>query len=179
MTTEVIAISIPNIDMGKFLTLSKQALGYDVSRTADGSTQKLADGAKFLSALSCFHNSSQSKRLVRDIIRDSASLCAHLSFTLAFIADRDVIFKSMERSGLKHTVADTPIGLQVAIVSGTLQEWKIATLECCTTDVDFGIRLLFDKVVLLFEHLGFREIWHDTKKNMCSDRTFHLERRSQ
>lgn len=169
---------VPQVELETFLGLAKQAVGYDTARPADASTQKLTDHTKFLSALSCFHNIDETQRPVKEILRDSASLCAHLSFTFAFGGSREVIFKSMERSGLKHTVADGLTGMQLAIVSGNLQEWKTSTLECCTQDGDFELRLLYDKVLLIFEKLGFKELWHDVRKQAHKDKTFYLERKS-
>lgn len=175
MTPEVKLISKPSIDLPQFLHVANQAIGYDPARAIDSTSRSLSDYEKFISAISCFHDDANIKRPVSEVVADSASICSHLNFSMLFAADRETIFKSMERSGLAHTVADNLTGAQLAIVSGTLQQWKTATLECCTQDASYNLRLLYDKVLVIFESNGLKLVWNNIRKKSMKDQTFYLE----
>lgn len=175
MIPEIKLISKPDIDMSQFLHLTATAIGYDPARAIDNTSRLMSDTEKFISALSCFHNEENINRPVGETISDSASICSHLNYSMLFVADRETIFKSMERSGLQHTVADGLTGAQLAFVSGSLQQWKTATLECCNDTASYNLRLLFDKVMLMFESIGLKLVWNNIRKKSMKDKTFILE----
>lgn len=157
----VIPIIVPDIDFDTFLATASKAIGQNISTTIDKSNKKISPIYRFLISLSEFQTND---RPSVQILRDTASLYAHISLTFLFIAPLDVIMISMSRTRLKHTLAEGMGRTQIAVVSGTLDEWKAACLECCSQTFGQDVQEFYNQVVIRFEELGIKELWSDTKK---------------
>lgn len=173
---KIIPIITPNIDIKSFIKATHEALGINPLSGIDQSTRAFTNDAKFLAGLAAFHNHINLKTPIT-AIRDAASLCSHLSYTFVIAAPKSVILKSMERTDLHHTIAEGFEELQLVVISGTLKQWKLGTLECCHPDVNHELRLLYDGVYFYFQKCGLGELWFDTKTTKGPKQTFYLEKK--
>lgn len=177
MQSEVVLISKSDIDSHQFLAVTAKALGYSPAKASDQTTRRLSDFERFLSILACYENPDAINRPVGETISNSASLCAHLHFSFLYAASHDTIFESMSCTRLQHVVARGITGVQLAYVSGTLDEWKTAIIECCTLAASFHVRSLYGKVLLALEKAGVIIPLSDYKKRSSNDGSFYLEHR--
>lgn len=171
---KIIPLISPDIDMDAFVKACSEVLNYSPLSGIDQSTRQFSDPAKFLAGLAGFHNKINTKTPI-SAIRDAASLCSHLFYSFLVAATKSTILKSMERTELHHTVAEDLDDLQLTVISGTLTQWKQATLECCHADSSHQLRLLYDGFFLYFEKQGLGELWFDTLKKKAPKNTFYLE----
>ena len=66
---------------------------------------------------------------------------------------------------------------RVAIVTGSLKQWKQAIIEILSTSQSFEVRKIFNICLDVFYKLGLREIWHEYRKRSLKDKTYLLERK--
>jgi hypothetical protein len=167
---DIIPIIWPSIDWNNYLQGVLTATGIRPTKDLDSHIGILSDSARFLASLSKF----QHPELTKDVlaaIRDSRSILNHLSYTFLVSAEKEVFCQIGQRTKLTVTSQD-----DIAIISGTLAEWKSASLEFLLyTECDFNIRLLFDKIILLFEHAGLGDLWFGYNKESLKDKTFILK----
>ena len=164
----VIPIILPDINIDNVLSAAKHAVG-NVSRVADKSTRPLNVYERYLSALSCLQNKDSD--LTHSI--QNVSVQKHLSFAFLIFEDEDTISKSMEFSGLSHSVFDTKKKrVKMAIVSGTLAEFRDAIPDCSAIP---DLAELYDQIYLAFEAAGFRQVFNFKKTQQ--GHTFKLESR--
>lgn len=83
----------------------------------------------------------------------------------------------MERTELRHTVAQDFDDLQLTVISGNLHQWKCGILECAHPDVSHELRLLYDGFFLYFQKCGLGELWFDIKTTKAPNKTFYLEKK--
>lgn len=172
-TPDIFPISQPNINWHAFLQGTVAATGESPTRPVDGYPGNLSDFARFLASLAHF-NAPNLQKDVLATIRDSRSLLGHLSFGFLVSAEVDVFCQIGQRT--KLIVTSSP--RDIAIVTGSLADWRGATLEFLwNTECDFAVRLLFDKIILYFEHIGLGDIWFGYRKQSLKDQTFLLEYR--
>lgn len=100
---------------------------------------------------------------------------SHLFYGFLIAASKSVILKSLERTKLNHTIAEDFDDLQFVVLSGTLAQFKAATLENCHPDVSHDLRLLYDGIYYHFHKIGLGEFWFDTTKSKGPQGTFYLE----
>lgn len=174
MVPHVQLVSQTDVRLEGFLSVAEKAIGYTVTKPADNST-KPQPHERFLSALACFHDQGNVQLPLRKILNESRSLCDHLSYGFLFAADLDTILKSMERSGLKHTLATGLTGVQLAMVSGTLSQWTHAVVECCNSLSTFNLRLTYNKALFELEKLGIK---FEFKRKTHNDQTILLEHKT-
>ena len=164
----IIPIILPDIKLNTLLDAANKAVG-NVSRASDNTVRSQTIAEKYLSALSCLQGETKFTPSIRN-----PSIQKHLFFSFLIFADCETMSKSMELSGLAHSVFDTKKKrLQMAIISGTLAEFRDALLECSDND---ELADLYDGIYLTFEAAGFREVFN-FKKTPRTGGTFKLESR--
>lgn len=173
MIPKIILIAWPQIDWPTLAKASDVVLGYNPVKPADKSDRQLSDHARLLAVLSAFSDRDSTDPLKS--IREAGSLLNHLKFSFLIAADRETIFRISTTTRLDCTPNDSVDGGLAAIVSGTLSEWREATIELCHSNSPMPIRVLMDTVVLQFEKLGLGEVWSDYRKVQLKDKTFRLE----
>ena len=169
---KIIPIITPNIDIAIFVKACCEVLGFNPLSGVDQSTRNFSDPAKFLAGLSTFHNKTATPLTA---LRDAGSLCSHLSYGFLIAAPKSVIMKSLERTTLRHTIAEDFDDLQFTVISGNLQQWKYGILECCQPDVSHELRLLYGGIFLYLQKQGLGELFFDTKTTKAPKGTFYLE----
>lgn len=165
-------IGKPDVQIDDFLSVAEKALGCSLTKPINNGPGASANiSERFLCALACFQEQSNSNKPIKEILKSNPSLTAHLHYTFLVCASKDTVFKSMERSSLKHTVADDMTGIQLAVVSGTLAQWIAAIVEN-TSSGDYTLTLLFNKVLFELEAHGLR---FDLRRTAQKDGTLRIE----
>jgi len=145
-------------------------LGYSPAAAADASHRSLNEAERFLSCLAAMKDPHASVAL-------SPRLLTHVSFSVLIAADERDMQDILECcAGMPFVIADTlsrPI--QIAVVTGTLAQWRDAVLSGCQQDMELNVRTLFNKVLSLFEAVNLN-VWSDCVRRPASDTvTFLLE----
>ncbi len=154
---QVLAIMVqhPAIDFTKFLSVSREIFGYSISSASDASHKNLSDSERFLSCLAAMKDKNAPVSL-------SPHLLAHVSFSvLVATSERDLVDVLEYCSSMPFIVADTSIrGIQAAVITGTLSQWRTAVLSGCCKNVEPSVRFLFNKILSLFEAANLN-VWGD------------------
>lgn len=174
MIPQVQAIGGTEIAWEGFLKACVDTLGYSPIRGVDAIKRELSEPAKFVAALSAFHDKLNANDPIKSI-RSAGSLLKHLSYTFMVLADDQLILDIRERTELTLTSASTMVGCRLILISGNLKQFLDATVECCSPDVSIDIRYLFDFIVLHFDRIGLGELWYEYRRKSVKDKTFLLE----
>jgi hypothetical protein len=170
MNPEAVLINRPAIDFGVFLGASSQVLGYSPGAAADQSHREVCDAERFLSCLAALRDRDAPAGL-------PPTLLTHVSFSSLIVADDRDMLDILERcAGMPFARADTLVrGVQCAVVSGTLAQWRDAVKSGSSADVVPSTRRCFNKLHSLFCHEGLN-VWTDFRAREAPDRmTFLLE----
>ncbi len=169
MTPNAVLVQVPSIDFGTFLGLSQQALGYSPADEVDANPLERSDAEKFLTCLAALREQHAA-------IGFLPSLLGHVSFSiLAAADDRDMLDILQAASGMHFVVADTlHRGVQLAVITGTLAQWRDAVATGSARDTEFNVRAFFNRVMTLFEAAGLN-VWRDFDHHTLPDRTYYLE----
>lgn len=168
MNPSAILISAPSIDFRAFIGLSHQALGRSPAACSDACRRTLSDAERFLSCLAALRDE-------RAPVGLSPHLLQHVSFS-AFIAadERDMLDILQLCSGLPFVVAETIArGVQAAVVTGTLSQWRDAVVSGCRQGIPTPVRHCFNKLHGLFIAAGVN-VWGDYTPRSTPDQTFLL-----
>lgn len=168
MTPNAILIQQPAIDFPAFLLHTERALGYSPGAASDASHLQLNDAEKFMSCLLAMKNPDAPVGL-------PPHLLTHVCFSLLIGADDRDMQDILELcSGMPFVIADTVArGVQVAVVSGQLNQWRDAVISGCRYKVEPVIRALFNRVLGLFEAVNLN-VWKDCERKQAGP-TFLLE----
>jgi len=169
MPAEAILIQQPAIDFSKFIGLSLTMLGYSPASKADASQRPLSDAERFLSCLAAMKDEHAPVNL-------SPHLLTHVSFSVLLVAgERDMLDILEYCSTMPFVATDTIArGVQTAVVTGTLAQWRDAVISGCQPDVEVGVRILFNKILAIFESANLN-VWTDCKRRTAQDKTLLLE----
>ena len=165
MIPNVALITKPAINFETFLGLSEQALGYSPSRTVDSSPIDYSDVDKYLSCLAtlCGEN---------EIL---PNLLAHVSFSVIVCADDRDVLDILRLANTAFVTVDTRVrGIQLVVMSGTLQQWKDAVKSGSSQRVEFNVRAFFNRVMAAFKDVGV-DVWKDFNCRQLNDNTLLLE----
>jgi hypothetical protein len=170
MNPEALLINRPAIDFGVFLGVSHKILGYSPAAPSDQSHRELADAERFLSCLAALRDPKATPGL-------PPKLLTHVSFSALVVADERDLLDILEGcAGMPFVVADTLArGVQAAVISGTLAQWRDAVKSGSSPDAEPSVRLCFNKIHSLFCAEGLN-VWTDFRTHEAPDRvTFYLE----
>ncbi len=169
MQADAVLIQQPSIDFTKFLGLSHKMFGYSPAKSADSSRRQLSDSERFLSCLAALYDQQAPVSL-------PPHLLSHVSFSVLLIAsDRDLLDALQYCAGMPFVAADTIArGVQAAVVTGTLAQWRDAVISGCQAKVEPTVRILFNKILGIFESNNLR-VWNDCTRKQSTDNTLLLE----
>ena len=166
MFVETVLIIAPAIDFTTLLGLAHDALGYDIASVADASPRELSDAEKFLVCLAALKDESA---------EITFNLLSHISFSVLVIAEERDLLDILERTGMPFVRAETKArDMNVAVLTGTLAQWKNAVASGTDEDAPVPVRVCFSKILLLFDCVGLTSVWSNFERQAdCGG--FYLE----
>lgn len=168
---EIFPIGSTKIQFPAFLLAAKNALGRSVSVAGDAAG--LSGSAAFLTALGAMKDDTLK---ASQILRDAGSLLRHLYYSFIILADRETVFELIQETRLSVTsVESLSRGVRFGIVSGTLEEWRTAIINCCSLTCEPELRAFLSKVFPFFERDGLGLLWSEYLKRTHTDGTLLLE----
>ncbi len=169
MKPSVAVISEPVIDFTTLIGVAQQALGYSPGAKADQVRRDMPDAERLISCLSAFHDQAAPAGL-------TPNLLSHVSFSVLVVADeRDIIDILEAASGMAIVTADTVSrGVMIAVLSGTLAQWRDAVKTGSHPAAQYNVRSSFCDIMRQFEERGL-SVWKDHVVKPLPDQTFYLE----
>ena len=159
---DAILVTKPAYDLRAFLEVTHGALGYSPAESADACRRKLSDTERFISYLAA--------------VRDPGASCgfqdgllSHASFSVLLAAQESELLAILScASGMTFVTANTTVrGISIAVLTGTLSQWKSAIADGLS--LDSQARACYTKLYTLFSEEGIN-IWFDYKVSTGKDR---------
>lgn len=148
--SDCILITVPQVDFDQFLTVCHKATGRSLSSVADSSHRELAESEKFLSCLGALQGDSNLR------------LLGHVSFSVLVWGDERDLLDVFAVGGMQFVVGDTITrGVQIAVMSGTLAQWRDAIASGLNQGVTPSVRHIFTQMLARFEQVGLSGVWKD------------------
>jgi len=168
MSPDAVLVQVPSVDFRTFIGLTHKVMGRSPAAAADASRRELSDAEKFLSCLAALRDANAGVGL-------PPHLLSHVSFS-AFIGadDRDLLDILQCCAGMPFVTANTTIqGVQIAVITGTLAQWRDAVASGCGRSIETSVRHCFNKLYGLFVAAGLN-VWGDFQTRQAQDQTFLL-----
>jgi len=167
MPVEAVLITGPAIDFTTLLSLTHEALGYNIASVADASHRKMVDAEKFLSCLAAFKG---------ELGEITPNLLSHVSFSVLVIADERDVLDIIERtSGMSFVQAETAVSnVNLAVLTGTLSQWRDAVASGTDESTPPTVRTCYSKILLLFDRAGLSSVWNSFERHTAPDRSGFL-----
>ena len=169
MKPNAVLVNQPSFDFKTLLGLSDHALGYRPTEKVDSSHAEVSDVARFISCLAAIRDPKSRAGLIPNLL-------SHVSFSVFLVCeDRDMTDVLQCTTGMSAVVADTVArGVQVAVISGTLAQWRDAVTNGSTASTEPQVRACFNAIHVIFESAGM-DVWTDYCVHDAEDTTFYLE----
>lgn len=163
MRADAVLITTPAIDFATLLAVSYQALGYSPSSAADSSPFPLSDTERYLACLGAMKDQTAPVAL-------PPHLLAHVSFSMLIAGDRDDMYDLLELcAGMPFVQTDTLTrGVQIAVVTGTLSQWREAVISGCQPSVLPSVRAIFNIILARFEQARLK-VWDDCNRRHAGE----------
>jgi len=165
---DAVLIQVPSVDFRTLIGLSHKLLGRSPAAAADASRRELSDAEKFLSCLAALRDPKAGTGL-------PPHLLSHVSFSALIGADdRDLLDILQCCAGMPFVTTETTVrGVQIAVVTGTLAQWRDAVASGCSRSAESSVRHCFNKLYGLFTAAGLN-VWGDFQTRPAPDQTFLL-----
>jgi len=168
MMPDCVLIQVPAVDFRTFIGLTHEVMGRSPAAAADSSRRELSDAEKFLSCLASLRDEKAG-------VGWPPYLLSHVSFS-AFIGadDRDMLDILQCCAAMPFVTTETSVrGVQIAVVTGTLAQWRDAVASGCQKTSESSVRRCFNKLYGLFTAAGLN-VWGDFQARQSPDQTFLL-----
>jgi hypothetical protein len=167
MNPDCVLIQTPSIDFRTFIGLSHEVLGRSPAASSDACRRELSDAERFLSCLAAMRDE-------RAPVGLSPHLLKHVSFSAFIGADERDMLEILQLAGMPFVVVDTIVrGVQAAVVTGTLDQWRDAVVSGCAKGIPTPVRHCFNKLHGLFTAAGLN-VWQDYSPRRDPDQTYLL-----
>ncbi len=170
MVPQAVMIGRLKIDTESLLASAKQLLGRSPSRKLDSQGKSTDTTAGYLTILAALKNEETEPNIV---LEDPGHLLAHTFYSFLVACDKATMTELGEQTRLAIQRVESR-GICFAVVSGTLEQWRTAIINGCSEQAEFNLRLLFDKILILFEGEGLGKLWSKFAKKTLADQTFKL-----
>ena len=88
--------------------------------------------------------------------------------------ERDMLDILQVASGMPFVVTDTQMrGVQLAVITGNLAQWRDAVKTGCARESEFNIRACFNRLMDVFKAVGL-DVWKECESHPLPDRTLYL-----
>lgn len=158
---EALLITRPKIDFNNLFLATSQALGRSITKEIDSISRELPDGEKLILALDSFSKATNE--------------LFFLHYTFLCYCDKETAYRVREWTKLDVASQTSLDGEIIFFATGSLETWRQAIEACCSEKSDFNLRLLFDKILLIFEKEGLSSVWATKRKRTLRDKTFLIE----
>jgi hypothetical protein len=156
MSTSAVLVQSPSVDFATLLGLCQQALGRSLCEKIDASPIKRSDTERYLASLAEMGH---------------GNVLLHASYSVLIAADEREMLDILAVCGMPFVVSDTLMrGVQVAVVTGTLQQWRDAVKAGSTAAHGRGVREFFNHVMGFFD----ASVWQDFDQHPLPDNTLYL-----
>lgn len=159
------------VDWSNLYNITKSELGYSILSNGDAKGVEPSTPLAFTFALA----SMMDPKAEVASLYDATGLLRHLSFGFLVVADRNTILESIVETKLNATYKAIDKEREIAVISGTLAEWREAIINCSRKDKSFGTRYVFNACHLFFERAQLGMIWSLYRKVRHADGTLLLE----
>lgn len=169
MIPQSVLITQPAVDFTRLASVSHQTLGYAVTQASDGHCRQLSEAERFISALDAVRDSSAPVSLPPELL-------AFVDFAVLVVAlDRDMQDILSICAGMPFVVNDTQArGVQLAIIKGSLQQWRDAIVGGCSERAQPMVRAGFNQMHKLFIEVNLGGVWADFTTSRRPDQTYLL-----
>ena len=169
MNPKCLLVTIPSVDFNALTNVSQHVLGYSLLRTAAQSAHELSEPEKLLSCLATLGDQKMP-------VSFAPHLLAHLMAGVCVVADERDLYAMLERcAGMASVTAETTVrGVLLAIVSGTLAQWRDAVVAGCSRDAEPSLRVGFNAIHRLLCNAGMN-VWQNYRVAEAADQTLLLE----
>lgn len=168
MTPQATLIGQTSVDFNTFLGAAYQILGYSPSEAIDKSPLKRSDPERFISCLAAIKHRQAPVGL-------TPAFLDHVSFSAMVVADERDLIDIVACCGMPFVTGETVSrGVLIAVVSGTLSQWRDAIKIGCRPESEADVRHVFNVLHQKFDALGL-DVWRDCQPKSLSDRTYLLE----
>jgi hypothetical protein len=170
MQPEILIVQRPDVDFPTYLAVAMKVLGHSPASAADASPHQLTTASRFLSCLAAMKNSEAEVGL-------NPKLLAHVMYSVLVVADEPDILDMMECTGGMPFVTTETIarGVLLAIMSGSLAQWKLAVVAGSTPEMSPGVRFAFNQIQKQFQSESIN-LWADYQQRQAADHvTFLLD----
>ena len=169
MQIDAFLITRPAIDFHTFLDVGQKVMGYSLAVASDASSREVADAEQLLRLSGCDPSTKGDpwNRLPDCSPTSRSRLCSsrmtrHARYSGVLRGCR------LQRPKRSH-------GNQVAVVSGTMTQWRDAVKAGSFLGEEVSVRQGFDRIRELFCHEGL-DVWTDSNVREAPDRiTYYLE----
>ena len=170
MKANALLLLTPSMNIPAFLTLANDMLGYSPARAADANGLK---GQQYmLACLSAFRDKNKPAN-----VKSATDVYNLLQYGCLFAAeDLDIAILLEVLDGMPFALTDTKVrGIQAAIATGSLRQWKTAILRGCRVSQPEFVRQVFDNLYVQFCSAGLSEVFSIKHRKELPDQTFTLE----
>lgn len=174
--TGVKPITLSNFAWTEFLKDAADLCGHSPIHGIDSYSYKLSNYARLISVFGEFREGKKCDP--KQTLYSAGDLLSHLHFGFLIDGSANLIFLIMELTDLKiiSTRSKKKNG-RVAIVSGTLKQWKDAIINILTVKRNQDLRWVFSQCLDFFFQLGLHDIWHNHRIQTTSDQIYLLEKK--
>lgn len=169
----VVLVLKPAIDFTTFTNLSEKVLGFNPAGRANRSVINFSDAERFISSLAAYRDPDSQP----GISPGTPTLLNMLAYGVQVVAEeRDMMDILETASGMPFVIADTTVrGIMVAVICGTLAQWRDAVKTGTDGQLEHNVRACFCNIKGLFDHEGLSAVWKDFSIRAHSDNTFSIE----
>jgi hypothetical protein len=166
MSYEIQPLAITNVDWNTFVSFCQKHLGYSPTRGLDTEGMDVKDPSSYLGCLD-FNNTPKKH------MQEGSGAFRHFHISFVAALDEGMITDIASETNLR-IFAKRGKRKVLTILTGSMDEWYRAVLDCCNENADSELRSLFNNVFEAFQRIGARHVFTSVSRQELQDETFVL-----
>ena len=164
MEFEIQPLAITQVEWRIFIDMCQKHLGYSPTRGLDSEGLDVKDPSSYLGCLDFNNRPTQH-------LQEGSGAFRHFHISFVAALDEQMITEIASQTGLRICAKKGKRKL-LTILTGSMDEWYSAVMECCSPKQDYELRSLFNNVLESFNRIGARHVFSSVHRQELPDGTF-------
>lgn len=171
---KVFIIGKTQVDFNTLYSVSKQILGRSVSRVLDEAKAEAKVPSGYIPVLMEFKTPGTKPVAA---LRNPGFTLLHVHYTFLVVSTPEIVSDIQQQTNLQLISEKSQTGLSLAIITGSLDQWRSAIINGLSDSCGFGLRSFLDNCLIEFDKEGLGPIFQDYDRVTQSDNTFGLKKK--
>lgn len=170
MKPRVFLLAKNDVNWSNLLSITKQALGRNITSQLDETGRKVGTPQSYVIALAAIGGDVN----INSVLCNPGHILEHVFYSFIIISDYQTVTDLLEQCPLGLYTNPCTNSLHLSVISGDLNLWRSAIINGCSDICSSRVRMVLEECLNIFDSEGLGKLWSNYSRVKMPDQTLRL-----